>query len=92
MPRKLGRSQEKVLTYIRANPNCTVKQVGKALYDSTSSCATRGSTWGWSREKLATHWASEVVRQLKIKNLVAGAYRDREVTLWVIPPQEETPS
>ncbi len=70
MKGKLGPSQRKVLEYIRNHPHCTARDVGKALYDSTSSCAARGSTRRGSREQLTTHWATEMVRQLKLKGHV----------------------
>lgn len=66
---KLGRSQEKVLNYIKENRGCTTKQVGEALYESVSSCANWENTI-WSKEKIRHHWARGIVRALIKKRLV----------------------
>jgi hypothetical protein len=89
MPRSLGRSQQKVLNYVKTHPLCTVKQVGEALYDTTSSCAARGSSCGWPKEKLTHHWAGEVVRQLKKKGLIRGPDALGTLIVVVRPQQEK---
>ena len=63
MTRRLGRSQQKVLDYIKEHPGVTVKAVGEALYDSTSSCANWERT-EWPKEKIRYRWAAGIVRKL----------------------------
>lgn len=67
--RKIGRTQQKVLDYIRTNPGQTIRQIGDALYDSTSSCAGMTGTI-WPKEKIRKHWAAGVVKNLWKRNLV----------------------
>ncbi len=61
---KLGRSQQKVYDYIISHEGCTIKEIGEALYDSTSSCA-KWDTTIWPKEKITEHWARGLVTKLR---------------------------
>jgi len=63
MIRRLGRSQQKVLDYIKEHPGVTVKAVGEALYNSTSACAHWEHT-EWPKEKIRYRWAASIIRKL----------------------------
>lgn len=65
----LGKSQKKVLEWLKKNGPATTKEIGAALYDLTSSCASRGYHW-WPKEKVQTHWAGGLLTSLKKKGLV----------------------
>ena len=69
MTRKLGRSQQKVLDYIKEHPGTTTKEIGTALYDSTSSCANWEHT-EWPKEKIRYRWAANIVRKLGTYHLI----------------------
>lgn len=80
MKKKLGRSQKVVYDWLKDHPESTAREVGKALYDKTSSCS--GGLYGptiWPIEKVRRSWASKLLIELRKKGCVEqvlyGKYR-----------------
>ncbi len=65
---KLGKSQMTVYRWLRKNGPATPAEIGEALYEKTSSCGKSAGVW--PKEKTQVHWAREILRQLRKKNLV----------------------
>jgi len=75
MKKRLGRSQQAVISYMKDNCPTTAARVGDALYAKTSSCARYGDGTGSmggsaSPSEIRANWAAKVLNELKKRGLV----------------------